>query len=207
MSTNAQPQPPKNANTRNNMARTQLNQQKTLENASLPRKKIDKYCWTHGGSGHTSITCRAKAPGHQDNATFENRLGVLNAYCTQNTWKRGQVENRDNIVAKIHNPKSTCSPSIYTTIIAEGDSGASHHYFRTEDAHILQNVQDTIGPTIQQPDNSILWSQGSGQVPLTNKLSNAAQHALILPNLNSASLLSLGQIWNDGCTVVLAKKN
>ena len=93
-----------------------------------------------------------------------------------------------------------------TTVIAKGDSGASHHYFRTEDAHILQNILDTTGPTVQQPDNSILRSQGSGQVPFTKKLFNAAQHALILPNLNSASLLSLVQICDDGCTIVVTKK-
>ena len=85
MSTNAQPQPPNNANTRNNMARTQRSPQKTPDNASLPGKKTEKYCWTHGSSGHTSITCRAKAPGHQDNATFENCMGGLNTYCTQNS--------------------------------------------------------------------------------------------------------------------------
>ena len=72
--------------------------------------------------------------------------------------------------------------------------------------HIYYKMYKTLGPTVQQPDNSILRSQGSVQVPLTNKLSNAAQHALILPNLNSASLLSLGQICDDGCTVVLTNK-
>ena len=84
MSTNAQPQPPNNANTRNNTARTQHSPRNTPDNASLPRKKTEKYCWTHGGSGQTSITCRAKAPGHQYNATFENRLGGSNAYFTHN---------------------------------------------------------------------------------------------------------------------------
>ena len=172
---------------------------------NLPRKKTEKYCWTNGGSGQTSITCRAKAPGHQYNATFKNRLGGSNAYCTQIPWKRGRVDNRDKIVAQIQYPNSTCSPSINTTVIAKGDSGASHHYLRTKDAHILQNVKDTIGPTVQQPDNSILLPQGSGQVPLTKKLSSAAQHALILPNLKSASLLLLGKICDDGCTVVLTE--
>ena len=119
------------------------------------------------------------------------------------TRERGRIENRDKIVAQIHYPNSTCSLSINTTVTAKGDSGASHHYFQTEDAHILKNVQDTIGPNVQQPDNSILRSQGSGQVPLTKKLTNVAQHALVLPNLNSASLLSLGQIYDNVCTVVL----
>ena len=57
MSTHAQPQPPNNANNRNNTARTQRSPRKTTDNASLPSKKTEKYCWTHGGSGHTSITC------------------------------------------------------------------------------------------------------------------------------------------------------
>ena len=50
MSTNTQPQPPNNANTRNNTARTQRSPRKTPDNASLPRKKTDKYCWTHGAA-------------------------------------------------------------------------------------------------------------------------------------------------------------
>ena len=193
MSTNAQPQPPNNPKTRNNTAWTQRSPRKTPDNASLPHNKTDKYCWNHGSSSHTLITCRAKATGHQDNTTFKNFLGGSSVYYTQNPWKRGWVENRDKIVAQIHDPNSTCSPSINTTIIAKGDSGASHHYFQTDNAHILQNLQETIVPTVQQPDNSILRSQGSGKFPLTKKLSNAAQHALKIPYLNSASLLSLGK--------------
>ena len=56
---------------------------KTPDNASYPRKKTDIYYWTHGGSGHSSAQCNRKAPGHQDTATFENRMGGLNAYCTK----------------------------------------------------------------------------------------------------------------------------
>jgi hypothetical protein len=36
------------------------------------------YCWTHGSSdniSHTSLTCRNKANGHRDEATFRNKLG------------------------------------------------------------------------------------------------------------------------------------
>ena len=106
----------------------------------------------------------------------------------------------------LHYLNSTCSPSINTTIISKGNSVASHHYFRTKEAHILQNVQNTIGPTVQQPDHSILQSQESVQVLLIKKFSIATQHVLILPNLNSASLLSLRQICDDGYTVVLTKK-
>jgi hypothetical protein len=36
------------------------------------------YCWTHGSttnSDHSSATCKNKAPGHQDTATWRNQLG------------------------------------------------------------------------------------------------------------------------------------
>ena len=46
--------------------------------------KTDKYCWTHGASAHSSKDCRNKKPGHQDAATFDNRLGGSTAYINQN---------------------------------------------------------------------------------------------------------------------------
>lgn len=33
------------------------------------------YCWSHGLCNHRSSRCRNKADGHQDNATFNNRMG------------------------------------------------------------------------------------------------------------------------------------
>ena len=54
---------------------------KTPDNASFNRNKKDQYCWTHGACGHTSVQCMAKASGHQDTATMENRMGGSNAFC------------------------------------------------------------------------------------------------------------------------------
>ena len=39
------------------------------------------YCWTHGGSGHTSADCFTKAQGHQNNATFEEKMGGSTKNC------------------------------------------------------------------------------------------------------------------------------
>ena len=55
---------------------------KTPDNASFSRNTTDKYCWTHGGCAHESANCNAKAPGHKDNATFENKMGGSKAFCT-----------------------------------------------------------------------------------------------------------------------------
>ena len=54
---------------------------KTRDDATYPRKITDKYCWTHGGGSHISAVCNSKCTGHQDGATFANRMGGSKAYC------------------------------------------------------------------------------------------------------------------------------
>ena len=54
---------------------------KTPDNGGLLRKDITKYCWTHGACGHNGTICRAKAPGHKDEATLTNRMDGSNARC------------------------------------------------------------------------------------------------------------------------------
>ena len=44
-------------------------------------RRYNSYCWSHGGCGHLGNTCRDKKPGHQDAATFENKMGGTAAYC------------------------------------------------------------------------------------------------------------------------------
>ena len=57
---------------------------KTPDNARFPRPQTDKYCWTHGACNHTSAECQRQATGHQNTATFDNRMGGSNAYCNDN---------------------------------------------------------------------------------------------------------------------------
>ena len=39
------------------------------------KKRRIFYCWTHGAGLHSGDRCLNKAPGHQANATFKNRMG------------------------------------------------------------------------------------------------------------------------------------
>lgn len=39
------------------------------------------YCWTHGACGHDGTRCRHPSVGHQENATFQNRMNGNPAYC------------------------------------------------------------------------------------------------------------------------------
>ena len=60
---------------------------------------------------------------------------------------------------------------------------------------------------VKQPYDIELPLGGSGKVPLSEHLSTTAQTALILPNLKSSSLISIGQLCDDGCKVVLDQED
>ena len=89
--------------------------------------------------------------------------------------------------------------------MAKGDSGASTHYVRPMDSAILTNIDLRPGPTVHQPDATPLKAMGTGQLPLSSKLSSRAQQGLIVPNLRSSSLVAMGPLCDDGCHVVLSK--
>jgi hypothetical protein len=45
------------------------------------RNNTSKYCWSHGGCAHSSSECNAKKEGHQNNATFDNKMGGSTSFC------------------------------------------------------------------------------------------------------------------------------
>ena len=176
---------------------------KTPDDASFPRKKTDKYCWTHGGCWHLSPKCEAKAPGHQDAATFDNCMDRSNAYCQ---WRFERAQDSD-LAGKLGKALSTSQPLISpipsSTIIAKGDSGATNHYWKQVDCQVLINIQHIPGPSVHQPNNTALASTGTGQLPLSTSLSPTGKQAMIIPALKSASLISLGQLCDNNCQIVL----
>ena len=94
-----------------------------------------------------------------------------------------------------------------TIIIAKGDSGATNHYWRPEDVNCLKNLHDVEGPTVVLPDNTAIKANQEGTLPIKNSLSSCAQKVTILPHLKSSSLISLGQLCDDNCQILLTKKN
>ena len=93
------------------------------------------------------------------------------------------------------------------SILAKADSGASKHFFRVNDSHVLDNVvDDTTGPTVMLPDMTKITANKKGTVAIPG-LSMGAKTVHILPNLKSASLLSMGQLCDDGCEITLTNKN
>ena len=57
---------------------TQMNNNNEGSNRKRKKKRNPnqlKYCHTHGTCNHDSPECRSKAEGHEDEATFANRMG------------------------------------------------------------------------------------------------------------------------------------
>ena len=90
--------------------------------------------------------------------------------------------------------------------IAKGNSGATSHYWRDIDRKYLTDVNISPGPTVTLPNNEKISSTEQGRLPLHSNLSSTAITAAILPGLQSSSLISLGQLCDDDCDILLNKK-
>ena len=113
----------------------------------------------------------------------------------------------NNKINKLHINKPVDShPKSSNVVIAKGDSGATANYWRNEDVKVLQNVHPNTSIQVTLPNNHPINSTQSGTIPLSHKLSIKAKEATVLPNLHSSSLISLGQLCDDDCKVLLDKK-
>ena len=70
-----------NARKRNQNSRGQSKSERNAKKKKRRRLKIDKYCWSCGAWNHASKDCRNKKDGHQDEATFENKMNGSVLYC------------------------------------------------------------------------------------------------------------------------------
>ena len=91
--------------------------------------------------------------------------------------------------------------------IAKADSGTSNHFWRKEDADTLHYIQNEDGPSLKIPNSTTINDKKLGYIPLSKHLSPPAQRTRILSDLKSASLTSLGQLADDGCTTKVKKKD
>ena len=87
----------------------------------------------------------------------------------------------------------------------KADSGATTTYLKKEHAKFLRNLQSLQnGPKAVLPNNTTIAAAAQGDLPLHPYLT---PKALIYPQLKSESLLSIGQLCDDGCTAVFDKEN
>ena len=92
-------------------------------------------------------------------------------------------------------------------IVTKIDSGASGTYIRKQDENITINQSPiSNGPRVILPDNSAIQPTTKGHLNLPG-LSNKGTNAFIFPDLKSASLISVGQLCDDGCTVTFTAED
>ena len=105
------------------------------------------------------------------------------------------------MVNNIHSLPSVIPPHPIQPTIMKIDSGASGSYIRYQDKHLLSNSTPTSnGPTVILPDSSSIAPTATGNLNIPG-LSQQATKSYIFPDLQSASLLSVGQLCDDGCDV------
>ncbi len=90
--------------------------------------------------------------------------------------------------------------------VAKGDSGTSQHYISESDKNILNFPTPATNQTVLLPNNQHICLSIHGTLPLSNHLSKTAQSAHVLPKLRT-SLISLGQLADDNCIIMLTKQH
>ena len=92
--------------------------------------------------------------------------------------------------------------------IAKGNSAASAHYWRKISPLCLDQLVEILGAYVTLPNNTQIQAKYQRALHNLSKLSKYAKKALVLPILKSASLISLGQLCDDNCCMLLNfKKN
>ena len=104
---------------------------------------------------------------------------------------------------------STSIPTTHftTNVNAKADSGASKHFFKAEHMKYLKNVIKLQNGSIAQlPNNTIVQATHKGLMNFHKDISEEASEVLIFPHVKNESLLSIGQLCDDGCMVIFTKE-
>ena len=65
----------------NTSSKPKKNDRKMPDNPTFTCRITNTYCWTHGGCAHVGNTRNNKAPGHKNEATFNNKMEGSKAFC------------------------------------------------------------------------------------------------------------------------------
>ena len=86
------------------------------------------------------------------------------------------------------------------------DSGATGTFVASDDAlHLQHRVPISNGPTVLAANGNVMRTTSVGQLPLSPFLSSAAQSAYVIDELQTGTLISLGQLCDDDVTAVFSK--
>jgi hypothetical protein len=153
------------------------------------------YCWTHGykvGRTHTSLTCNTPKPGHKAEATRAENMG-------------GSQANKELCVgAATLNNKTTFEVCITPPILEQHetaivDSGCTGNFLLVN-ATCLNKVESRTPLTVRLPNGATMESSHTADLDIP-ELNTAASKAHVFPGVEHHSLLSVGQLCDEGYIV------
>lgn len=90
-------------------------------------------------------------------------------------------------------------------VTLKADSGASNHFLTERDAPIFHKKKRVInGPPATLPNRQHIYPTIDGNLPLPS-LSPNATSTYVYPQLTNSSLLSIGQLCDEGCVAIFTK--
>jgi hypothetical protein len=157
------------------------------------------YCWNHGykvGSTHTSLTCKLPKPGHKTEATRADNMGGSQA---NKEWGSG---------AATLNNSSTFEVCLTPPIIKQHetetvDSGCTVHFLLVN-APCLNKVKSRTPLTVHLPNGATMESSHTAELDIP-ELKAAASKEHVSPGMAHQSLLSVGQLCDEGYIVTFKK--
>jgi hypothetical protein len=105
-------------------------------------------------------------------------------------------------------PPQQNAPTYLASNQALPDTAATAHYLTpTAERHCTYAEITKKGPTVRVTSGHTLVATKQVQIPLAKELSSAATTGHIFPNLQSGSLVSIGQLCDDNCVALFAKSD
>ena len=102
-------------------------------------------------------------------------------------------------------PTSLSNSKILSPPLLKADTGASATFIKPTHANYLQDLSTTVnGPRVHLPNNTVLRPSHSGILSLND---SPRIHTYVLPEMTNESLLSVGQLCDQGCQAVFTKNN
>ena len=99
---------------------------------------------------------------------------------------------------------STAVTSTKSKDILKADTGASKTYLKPQHQKYLENFELLKhGPIATLPNNEKIEAKGRGMLPLTPTMKIPS---LIYDRLTSESLLSIGQLCDEGCVALFTQQ-
>jgi hypothetical protein len=155
----------------------------------------NNYCWTHGykvGNTHKSLSCNLPKQGHKREATRANNMGGSQA---SKEWRTGATTlNNKSMFEACQNP-----PLLNSHETAIVDSGCTGHFLLVN-VPCLTKVKSQTPLTVRLPNGATMESFHTADLYIP-ELNAAASKAHVFSSMANHSLLSVGQLCNEGYIV------